>query len=124
RNNNATAMPAPPSSVRFIRRTARGGLAAVLLGLAGGQAALAAATPLVTLPSGQVEFYTTAESLVNGFPAKPARLTARFDRPMQVMKRLVSQAEYAESVLAEGCRPLGKEHRHELSPDLPAVGGS
>lgn len=117
-------MPAPASSVRFIRRTALSGLAAVLLGLAGGQAALAADTPLVTLPPGQVEFYTTAESLVNGFPAKPARLTARFDRPMQVMKRLVSQAEYAECVRAEGCRPLGKEHRDEVSPDLPVVGVS
>jgi len=96
----------------------------MLLGMAGWQAVWAADSPLVSIAPGSVEYYTTAESLVNGMPARPARLTARFEKPMQVMKRLVSQAEYAQCVQEKGCRPLSKEHQGEVDPGRPVVGVS
>lgn len=109
------------------RLAAAGGLLALATSVLPGMQAFAAdATDglLVTIAPGKVEYYTTAEALVNGMPAMPARLTVEFDRPMRVMKRLVSQAEYAECVREEGCRPLHKDHRDDVSPELPVVGVS
>lgn len=109
------------------RLAAIGGFAALAMGAYPGSHALAAAASgdrLATIAPGEVEYYTTAEGLVNGMPVMPARLTVRFERPMRVMKRLVSQAEYAQCVSEEGCRPLHKDHRNDVSPDLPVVGVS
>lgn len=85
----------------------------------------AAADPLIAvIPPGQVEYYATAEGLVDGIPVPPKRLATTFDRPVHIMKRLVSQAEYAECVQAEACRPLDRSQRGNVSPDLPVVGVS
>lgn len=105
-------------------RAAVGGLLAVGLGVAGWPALAAAEAELATIAPGAVEYYTTAEGLVNGMPVAPARITAKFDQPLHVMKRLVSQAEYAECVAAQACRPLHKDHRADVSPDMPVVGVS
>lgn len=115
-------MPLPTIPAALTRHAAAGGVAALLLAVGGWQAASAAEVPLVTIAPGSIQYYTTDESLVNGMPARPARLTATFDKPMQVMKRLVSQAEYAECVREEACRPLNKDHRGELDPNRPVVG--
>lgn len=109
------------------RLAAAGGLAALAMCVHPGSQVFAAEAPgdlLATIAPGEVQYYTTAEGLVDGMPVMPARLTARFERPIQVMKRLVSQAEYAECVREEGCRPLHKNHRDDVSPDLPVVGVS
>ncbi len=103
------------------------GLAVFALGLHGeGSNALAgeAAAAFVEIPAGKVEYYSTSERLMNGKPAAPERLVAEFAQPLHIMKRQVSQAEYAECVRAKGCRPLDKLLRNEVSPNLPVVGVS
>jgi len=79
---------------------------------------------LAVIQPGSVEYYTTAESLHNGMPVTPPRLQSTLEKPLHVMKRLVSQAEYAQCVKDEGCRPLHKTQRNDVSPDLPVVGVS
>lgn len=109
------------------RLLAAGGLATLALGLYPGPQALAAAASegeLVTIAPGEVEFYSTDGGLVDGMPAVPARVSARFDHSLQVMKRPVSQAEYAQCVQEEGCRPLHKTQRNDVAPDMPVVGVS
>lgn len=117
-------MRLPHTSATSPARALSVGLLALALSLSSGPAALASDELLVTISPGKVEYLTTAESLVNGMPIVPARLTAEFDRPFSVMKRLVSQAEYAECVQAGGCRPLHKGQRNDVSPELPVVGVS
>jgi len=109
------------------RLLAAGGIAALALGLYPGLHVAAAQAPeelLATIAPGQVEYYATAETLKNGMPVVPARISASFSQPLQVMKRLVSQAEYAQCVQEKGCRPLHKNHRNDVAPDLPVVGVS
>jgi len=108
------------------RLAAIGGLAVFAMGVPGPHATAAAELDdtLAAIAPGKVEYYTTAEGLMNGMPVVPARVTARFEQPLLVMKRLVSQAEYAQCVGEEGCRPLHKNHRNDVSPDLPVVGVS
>lgn len=109
------------------RMAAVGGIAAFALGAFPSLSTMAAETPdeqLTVIAPGQVEYYATAESLYNGIPITPPRLTASFEQPLLVMKRLVSQAEYAQCVSAEACRPLHKDHRDAVSPDHPVVGVS
>ena len=117
-------MPASKTFSAITRRTTLAGLATVALSMSGWPVMAAPEAELATIAPGAVEYYATAEGLVNGMPVKPARLTAHFQKPIYVMKRLVSQAEYAECVQAEGCRPLHKDHREDKSPDLPVVGVS
>lgn len=105
-------------------RLALSGLAALLVGAFAGPHAYAANDNLVTIAPGQVEYLATAESLVNGMPVAPARLTARFDQPLHVMKRMVSQAEFAQCVADKACRPLDKAQRGDVAPDVPVVGVS
>ncbi len=117
-------MHMPKLSAPITRRTALGALFAVSLGMSGWQAALASDDLFVTIAPGKVEYYSTAESLVNGQPVAPARLSVEFNEALSVMKRLVSQAEYAQCVQAEACRPLHKDNRNDVSPELPVVGVS
>lgn len=111
----------------FGRFPALGGLSALSMALFSAGPGLAA-TPaddlLVVIPPGQVELYTTAEALKNGRPAAPERVTERFEKPLHVMKRQVSQAEYAECVKDKGCRVLDRNVRDAVAPDLPVVGVS
>jgi len=112
--------------------------ALLALAAAGGSAAFASGTaapagadvaaagiqqvPVGEIAPGQAEYYATAESLVNGLPVTPPRLKVVFDQPLHIMTRQVSQAEYAECVKADACRPLHRLQRNDLSPDLPVVG--
>ena len=109
------------------RLAAAGGLAALAMGAYPSLHVFAASATddmLATIAPGKVEYYTTAEGLVNGMPVMPARVTVHFEQPLHVMKRLVSQAEYAQCVSEKGCRPLDKAQRNDVSPDLPVVGVS
>ena len=118
-------MRLPKTSAIIAQRIALRGLIAMALSVSTWQAVQASDDDLfVTIAPGKVEYLATAESLVNGMPVAPARLTARFDKALSVMRRLVSQAEYAECVQANGCRPLHKDQRNDVSPELPVVGVS
>lgn len=105
--------------------TAVAGFAAFASGAYPGAHALAAGSPesqIAVIAPGEIEYYATAESLVDGRPVPPPRLKVAFTQPLRIMKRQVSQAEYAECVKAEACRPLHKLQRNDVSPDLPVVG--
>ncbi len=110
----------------FFRLAAVGGLAALALGFTPASEALAAATAaeLVVIAPGKVEYLSTSERLMNGKPVSPESLTAEFPEPLQIMKRQVSQAEFAECVRDKGCRQLDKTVRGNVAPDLPVVGVS
>lgn len=87
-----------------------------------GLAAAVADDLVASIPPGKLEYYSTAERLLNGRPVAPERLTAEFVAPVEIMKRQVSQAEYAECVRDKACRPLDALLRNNVSPDLPVVG--
>ncbi|MBB5215475.1 formylglycine-generating enzyme family protein [Parapusillimonas granuli] len=80
------------------------------------------ATELVSLPPGAVKYYPPGEFLRNGFPVTPAQATDALPGGLRMMKRQVSQAEYAACVAAKACKPLDRDHRDDADPDLPAVG--
>ncbi|NYT82713.1 SUMF1/EgtB/PvdO family nonheme iron enzyme [Alcaligenaceae bacterium] len=82
------------------------------------------ATELVILPAGQVKYYPPGEYLRNGFPVTPQQATDTLGGGLRMMKRQVSQAEYAACVAAKACKPLDRDHREDADPDLPAVGVS
>jgi Uncharacterized conserved protein len=79
---------------------------------------------LVLIPPGQVEYDSIAETLKNGRPTAPQRVSRHFDRPLYVMKRQVSQAEFAQCVKEKACKVLDREVREDVSPDHPVVGVS
>lgn len=106
---------------------AAGGVASFMAGTQADAHAEAAGAPgslIAVIPPGQVDYYATAESLVDGKPVSPARLTAVFAEPLHIMKRQVSQAEYAQCVEAGACKALDKAQRGNVSEDLPVVGVS
>lgn len=109
------------------RLGAAGGLAALALLLGPVMPASAGNGPdaaLAVIAPGEARYTPTEEALMNGKPVAPDRVTVAFNKPLKVMQRLVSQAEYAECVQAKGCRPLDKPLRGNVSPDLPVVGVS
>lgn len=53
-------------------------------------------------------------------PVEHTRISADFS----IMRRQVSQAEYAECVADKGCKVLDKANRNDLDPNLPVVGVS
>lgn len=117
----------PHATTSVFSRLGAAGLAALALGMTPGAPARAMPAvddALAAIAPGKVEYYSTAQSMVNGMPVSPERRTVEFKRPLHMMKRLVSQAEYAQCVREKGCRPLDKLLRNEVSPDLPVVGVS
>lgn len=121
-------MPLPPIVSSLSRLAVAGSLAALSLAVypsaPGALAAGAADDDFARIAPGAIAFYSTAESLLNGKPVAPKQLVQRFDKPLYISKRLVSQAQYAECVRAKGCRPLDKANRDAVAPDLPVVGVS
>lgn len=79
-------------------------------------------TELVRVAPGSVTYFPPGEYLRNGMPVSPDRVTQHFDHEIIIMKRHVSQAEYAECVAAKACRELDKAFRAANAPDKPAVG--
>lgn len=79
-------------------------------------------TNIVKVQPGSVTYVPPGEFLRNGFPVSPQRITAQFDQPIHIMKRNVSQAEYAACVADGACRVLDKSYRKLADPDKPAVG--
>lgn len=77
---------------------------------------------VLKLPAGEVSYHPPGEALRAGYPVTPAPLTARYPRGLSIMKRQVSQADYAACVDAGGCKPLDGAQRQAAARDLPAVG--
>lgn len=117
-----------PTANSVIRRLAvAGGAAALFIGAIPASHAGVAVPPedaFVQIAAGQVDYYSTDDVLQQGSPIAPPRLNVRFDQPLHIMKRHVSQAEYAACVADGGCRTLHKSQRDDVAPDLPVVGVS
>ncbi|RTZ45660.1 hypothetical protein EKL30_06485 [Candidimonas sp. SYP-B2681] len=79
-------------------------------------------TALITIEAGEFSYYPAGDYLLGGNPVNPPLRKMRFDSDFQIMKRQVSQAEYAECVNEGACKQLDKPHRAMVAPDLPAVG--
>lgn len=132
------ALPEPAGGRVTLRRTALVLLlaAAVAGCTAGGTGRTAANVPdaaddpaqlniaLVQLPAGDVSYYPPGDFMKQGQPANPGRVTARFDRGLAIMKHQVSQADYAACVAEGACKPLAKNYRDDVSPNVPVVGVS
>src|SRR3546814_10096658 len=58
------------------------------------------------------------------YPVTPPQVTVRFDAGVAMMKRQVSQAEYAACVSAGACKKLDGALRQAADPTLPVVGVS
>lgn len=79
-------------------------------------------TELVHVAPGAVTYLPPGEYLRNGMPVSPERVTQHFDHQIVIMKRHVSQAEYAQCVSEKACRELDKGFRDANAADKPAVG--
>lgn len=82
------------------------------------------ATELIAIAPGEFTFYPAGDYLRDGNPVSPRPVMMRFPQELHIMKRQVSQAEYAECVKAKACRALDKSQRSAVSPSLPVVGVS
>ncbi len=81
--------------------------------------------PLAAVQPGKLAYYPSGEYLRNGYPVTPSRRTMKFEQPLKMMARQVSQTEYAECVNDKACKQLDRSHRTAvISPDLPVVGVS
>lgn len=87
-------------------------------------AAGAVAVEVVSIPAGELSYHPSGEYLKGGYPVTPPQVVVRFDSGLAMMKRQVSQAEYATCVAAGACKKLDGSQRGAASPDLPAVGVS
>lgn len=121
-------------------RAARAGLLAAMLACAAGMApaagaaaassaassasAASAGIEVVAIPSGEFTYQAAGEFLDRGRPVDAPRVQGRVEPGRAIMRRQVSQAEYARCVQAGACKRLDKGFRDLNSPDLPAVGVS
>jgi formylglycine-generating enzyme required for sulfatase activity len=79
-------------------------------------------TELIPIPAGELGYRPSGEYLKDGYPVTPPQVVVRFDGGAAIMKRQVSQAEYAACVAAGACKKLDGSQRGAVAPDLPAVG--
>lgn len=79
---------------------------------------------LISIPAGERSIRMSGQFLhgqaVVSAPLEAAKVSAAFS----IMRRQVSQAEYAECVADGGCKPLDKANRDNLDPNRPVVGVS
>jgi len=78
-------------------------------------------TELVTIPAGSFTYRSAGEFLRDGVSIDPPSTTTTIDRPLLIMKRQVSRAEYDRCVGANACRRLD-EARGATAESFPAVG--
>ncbi|MGB3290524.1 MAG: SUMF1/EgtB/PvdO family nonheme iron enzyme [Burkholderiaceae bacterium] len=106
---------------------ASGASAPAVAGRAAGAVGAAGAldtTELVSIPAGKLDYHPSGEYLKGGYPVTPPRAVVRFDGGVVMMKRQVSQAEYAACVAAGACKRLDGALREAVDPTLPVVGVS
>lgn len=79
----------------------------------------------IRVSAGTVDMIPVGEFLQNGMPTVPERQQLQIAQDIEIMRRQVSQAEYARCVQAQACRKLDKQEQQiEPRPDLPVVGVS
>ncbi|MHA3904388.1 formylglycine-generating enzyme family protein [Castellaniella sp. WN] len=83
-----------------------------------------AAIDVVAIPGGEFTYQAAGEFLDQGRPVDAPRVQGRVEGGRAIMRRQVSQAEYARCVRAGACKHLDKGFRDLDSADLPAVGVS
>lgn len=76
------------------------------------------------LPAGQLQYYPAGEYLKNGYPVTPPQISQQFSHDLFMMKRQVSQAEYAACVDDKACAPLARTQRDAIAIDMPVIGVS
>ncbi len=79
---------------------------------------------LAVIAPGELNYYPPGEYLKGGYPVSPPLTPLRLDTELRIMKRQVSQAEYAACVQDKGCKRLDKDQRDAVAPDMPVVGVS
>ncbi|MGB6241508.1 MAG: SUMF1/EgtB/PvdO family nonheme iron enzyme [Castellaniella sp.] len=105
---------------RILQRTA-----VTLAGIACAAAVQAApAIDVVPIPAGTFTYQAAGEFLDQGLPVDAPRVQGRVEDGWVMMRRQVSQAEYARCIQAGACKRLDKAFRHLNAPDMPAVGVS
>lgn len=111
---------------RHLRITSLAALAMVLGGcspVAGdAPSGLTDPTDMVLIKAGQFDYYPAGDFLRGGNPVGPPSRHIRFEHDFQIMKRQVSQAEYAACVSEGACKKLDKSQRGAVAPNLPVVG--
>ncbi|WP_322995975.1 formylglycine-generating enzyme family protein [Castellaniella sp.] len=117
------------SVARSVSRLFHPVLCAFLLAAASG-AVLASGGPaapvieVIPIPGGTFTYQAAGEFLNQGSPVDAPRIQGQLADGRVIMRRQVSQAEYARCVQAGACKRLDKGFRQLVSPDLPAVGVS
>ncbi len=93
-----------------------GGLAGVAYGPPPGDP-----TEFVSIPAGTSGYRAAGEFLRDGVPVNAPLMAVTFDRPLLIIKRQVSGAEYQACVSAGACKPAGAP---AVDRSLPVVGVS
>jgi len=78
-------------------------------------------TELVTIPAGSFAYRASGEYLHDGVAVNAPLATVAFDRPLAIMKRQVSAAEYQRCVDAGACAPV-ETPAAGVAGDFPVVG--
>ena len=103
---------------------ARAGALAWLLVFGAGAGAAPLEIDAIAIPAGVFTYQAAGEFLDAGRPVDAPRIQGQVEPGRAIMRRQVSQAEYARCVQAGACKRLDKGFRDLNAPDLPAVGVS
>ncbi len=95
-----------------------------IVSVASAAAAIDHAIDVVPVPAGTFTYQAAGEFLNQGHPVDAPRVQGQVEPGRAIMRRQVSQADYARCVQAGACKRLDKGFRNATSPDLPAVGVS
>ena len=79
---------------------------------------------LASIPAGERSIRMSGQFLKGQMVVAAPMENARVEREFSIMRRQVSQAEYAECVADGGCKALDKDYRDNIDPDKPVVGVS
>jgi formylglycine-generating enzyme required for sulfatase activity len=115
-----THLHTPPAAQRL--RACAFLLAGVLAALSGGVRADVPAPDVVAIPAGTFHYQAAGEFLDQGRPVDAPHIQGRVDQGLAIMRRQVSQAEYARCVQEQACKRLDKRFRTLAAADQPAVG--
>ncbi len=81
-------------------------------------------TELVMIKRGEFSYHPSGEYLRGNHPVNSPAVVVHFTSDFLIMKRQVSQTEYAACIRDGACKALDRAQRGHTSPDLPVVGVS
>ena len=79
---------------------------------------------LVSIPAGQRDIRMPGQFMQGSAVVSAPMQSTRIAQDFSIMRRQVSQAEYAQCVSAGACKPLDKAYSDKRDPGLPVVGVS